>query len=143
MTRPERALQYGGEAGNLDKSVATGTIHFLNVWQKHGVGAFRFQQRQIARFVAWVGRQILIGAKLGGIDEDGCHDTVSLCRAMRTRPRWPSCRYPMVGTTPTVSPARFQRRTASRISALVRQMIICFILPRPGSSPGFLFAGAA
>ena len=74
---------------------------------------------QVARLIARVAREVLVRAKLCGIDEDRGHHVALSARAVRTSDRWPSCRKPIVGTSPT-SPSSVERQ--ARKSATVRKI---------------------
>ena len=96
----------------LDRRGIAGWIHRRHVRQPDQMAAACLQRREVARLVARIAREILVGAELQRIDEDRRDDRGTGCAAARTSARCPSCSAPIVGTS-----ARLPKRWRSAAHA--------------------------
>ncbi len=71
MDRPHGPLQHARHAAHVDGGVEAGWIDFHGLGCEHEIHPRLAQQPQIAGHVAGIAVQVLAGAELGWIDEDG------------------------------------------------------------------------
>ena len=72
---PSRRL---ADAFHLDEGVAPRRIHLLGLRSEDQRDAFGLQQRAVLLKGAWIFREVLVGAELRRVDEDGRRDHVAL-----------------------------------------------------------------
>src|SRR2546430_15026457 len=100
----------------MDAHQRIGGIHCLGVREEQAIDVALGGELLVALEVAGIGGEILSRPELERIHENA-HDTRSArSRARSTRRKCPSCRNPMVGTSPMRRPRARSARDQARIS---------------------------